>query len=320
MPETILVTGAAGFIGFHVAKALLERDDTVVGYDNMNDYYDVKLKEDRLAQLDGNKNFTFYREDLADYDVLKKVFESHAIDRVCHMAAQAGVRYSLEHPFAYQKSNLEGFLNLIELAKDHKVKNFVYASSSSVYGGNEKKPFSVEDRVDHPVSLYAATKKSNELMAHVYSHLYDLPCTGLRLFTVYGPWGRPDMATFKFTRAIAAGDPIDVYNFGKMKRDFTYIDDIVAGIVSSIDKPFPYEIFNLGNSNTVELEYFIECIEKELGKKAEKNLMPIQPGDVPETFADIDRSRELLSFDPKTNIEEGMTNFVDWFKEYYNVK
>ena len=214
---------------------------------------------------------------------------------------------------------MEGFLNIIELAKDNNVKNFVYASSSSVYGGNKKMPFSVEDPVDHPISLYAATKKANELIAHAYSHLYDLPCTGLRLFTVYGPWGRPDMAAPKFARAISAGEPIDVYNFGKMKRDFTYIDDVVSGILSSIDKPFPYEVFNLGNSNTVELEYFIECIEKELGKKAERNLMPIQPGDVPETFADIKRSRELLDFDPKTNIEEGIAKFMNWFKEYYNV-
>lgn len=320
MPTTILVTGAAGFIGFHVAKALLDRGDTVVGYDNVNDYYDIKLKEDRLAQLDGNKSFTFYREDLVDLEKLKKIFESHAIDRVCHLAAQAGVRYSLENPFVYQKSNLEGFLNLIELAKDHKIKNFVYASSSSVYGGNKKMPFSTEDRVDHPISFYAATKRSNELTAHAYSHLYDLPCTGLRLFTAYGPWGRPDMALSKFARAIVAGKPIDVYNFGKMKRGFTYIDDIVSGILSSIDKLFPYEVFNLGNSNIVELEYFIECIEKELGKKAEKNLMPMQPGDIPEAFADIDRSRELLGFDPKTNIGEGIAKFIDWFKGYYNVK
>lgn len=319
-PETILVTGAAGFIGFHVAKALLERGDTVVGYDNVNDYYDVKLKEDRLAQLDDSKSFTFHRKDLVDLEALKKVFKSHVIDRVCHLAAQAGVRYSLENPFAYQKSNLEGFLNIIELAKDHKIKNFVYASSSSVYGGNKKMPFSVDDPVDHPVSLYAATKKSNELIAHAYSHLYGLPCTGLRLFTVYGPWGRPDMALFIFARAILAGKPIDVYNFGKMKRDFTYIDNIVSGILSCIDKPFPYEIFNLGNSNTVELNYFIECIEKELGMKAEKNLMPIQPGDVPESFADIEHSRKMLSFEPKTNIEEGIARSMNWYKEYYSVK
>lgn len=324
MSETILVTGAAGFIGFHVAGTLLDRGDTVIGYDNVNDYYDVKLKEDRLTELGraelGGDRFTFCRGDLTDYEAMKNVFQSRAIERVCHMAAQAGVRYSIENPFAYQRSNLEGFLNLIELAKAHKVRNFVYASSSSVYGGNENMPFSVEDRVDHPVSLYAATKKSNELVAHVYSHLYDLPCTGLRLFTVYGPWGRPDMAMFKFTRAIIAGEPIDVYNFGKMKRDFTYIDDITAGILSSVDRPFAYEVFNLGNSKSVELEYFIECIEKELGKKAEKNLMPLQPGDVPETFANIERSRELLGFDPKTNIEEGIAHFISWYKEYYHVR
>lgn len=320
MSETILVTGAAGFIGFHVARALLNRGDTVIGYDNVNDYYDIKLKEDRLALLKENDRFTFYRNDLEDFDSLKKVFETHPIDRVCHLAAHAGVRYSIENPFACQKSNMEGFLNIIELARDKKVKNFVYASSSSVYGGNEKLPFSIDDPVDHPISLYAATKKSNELVAHVYSHLYKLPCTGLRFFTAYGPWGRPDMALFKFARAIIAGEPIDVYNFGKMKRDFTYIDDITAGVLSSIDKPFPYEVFNLGNSNTVELDYFIECIEKELGKKAEKNLMPIQPGDVPATFADIKHSRELLDFNPKTGIEEGITCFIEWFEEYYNVK
>jgi UDP-glucuronate 4-epimerase len=316
MPETILVTGSAGFIGFHVANALMARGDTVIGYDNVNDYYDVKLKEARLAILEKNDRFTFYRADLADLDAMKNVFESHPIDRVCHLAAQAGVRYSLENPFVYEQANCVGFLNIIELSKDHKVKNFVYASSSSVYGGNKKKPFCVEDRVDNPVSLYAATKKSNELTAHVYHHLYDLPCTGLRFFTVYGPWGRPDMALFKFTKAILAGKPIDVYNHGKMKRDFTYIDDIVAGVLASIDRASDYEIFNLGNSNTVELLYFIECIEKALGKKADKNMMPMQPGDVPETYADIDRSREILGFDPKTNIEEGITKFIAWYKQW----
>ncbi len=312
----ILVTGSAGFIGFHVANALMARGDTVIGYDNVNDYYDVRLKEARLAILEKNDRFTFYRADLADLDAMKNVFEAHPIDRVCHLAAQAGVRYSLEHPFVYEQANCVGFLNIIELSKDHKVKNFVYASSSSVYGGNKKKPFCVEDRVDNPVSLYAATKKANELTAHVYHHLYDLPCTGLRFFTVYGPWGRPDMALFKFTRAILAGKPIDVYNHGKMKRDFTYIDDIVAGVLASIDRASDYEIFNLGNSNTVELLYFIECIENALGRKAEKNMMPIQPGDVPETYADIDYSRKVLGFDPKTNIEEGISRFIEWYKEW----
>ncbi|HLF86958.1 MAG TPA: NAD-dependent epimerase/dehydratase family protein, partial [Nitrospiria bacterium] len=253
-----IVTGAAGFIGFYVAKRLLETGNQVIGIDNINDYYDPLLKEARLALIKEDKKFIFYKEDLVNHKGLKEIFEKHHVDQVCHLAAQAGVRYSLENPFAYQKSNVEGFLNIIDLAKEYKVRNFVYASSSSVYGNNKKIPFSESDNVDHPISLYAATKKADELIAHTYTHLYGLPTTGLRFFTVYGPWGRPDMALFIFTKAIMEEREIDVYNYGKMKRDFTYIDDIVDGVISSLDKGYRYEIFNLGNSHTVELEYFIE--------------------------------------------------------------
>jgi UDP-glucuronate 4-epimerase len=315
--KTYLVTGAAGFIGFHVSRALLERGDRVIGLDNLNDYYDVTLKQDRLRILQDQQEFSFYKEDLANKEGLAKVFADSAIQEVCNMAAQAGVRYSLLNPFAYQKSNLEGFLNLIHLAKQHKVENFVYASSSSVYGSNKKVPFSVKDPVDHPISLYAATKKANELTAHTYSHLYGLPCTGLRLFTVYGPWGRPDMALFIFTKAILGGQPIEIYNYGKMKRDFTYIDDIVQGVIASLDRPVPYAIYNLGNSRTVDLLYFIECIEKTLGKEAEKKLLPMQPGDVAETYADIRESQEYLGFQPTTKIEEGIKHFIHWYRSYY---
>jgi UDP-glucuronate 4-epimerase len=315
--KTYLVTGAAGFIGFHVSCALLERGDRVFGLDNLNDYYDVSLKEDRLRILKDYQNFTFYEEDLANGEGLARIFADHAIEVVCNMAAQAGVRYSLINPFAYQKSNLEGFLNLIHLAQEHKVENFVYASSSSVYGNNKKIPFSVKDRVDHPISLYAATKKANELTAHTYSHLYGLPCSGLRLFTVYGPWGRPDMALFIFTKAILSGKPIEVYNYGKMKRDFTYIDDIVRGVLASLDRPVSYGVYNLGNSSTVELEYFIECIETSLGTEAEKRLLPMQPGDVAETYADISESQQDLGFYPTTGIEEGIEHFIRWYRSYY---
>jgi UDP-glucuronate 4-epimerase len=315
--KTYLVTGAAGFIGFHVSRALLERGGHVIGLDNVNDYYDVSLKEDRLAILQDHEKFTFYKEDLANMEGLARIFSDNPIQIVCNMAAQAGVRYSLLNPFAYQKSNLEGFLNLIHLAKQDKVENFVYASSSSVYGSNKKVPFSVHDPVDHPVSLYAATKKANELTAHTYSHLYGLPCTGLRLFTVYGPWGRPDMALFIFTKAILSGNPIEVYNYGKMKRDFTYIDDIVHGVLASMDRAVPYAIYNLGNSRTVDLLYFIECIEKALGRKAKKNMLPMQPGDVAETYADISESKRDLDFLPTTNIEEGIDHFIRWYRSYY---
>lgn len=318
--KTYLVTGAAGFIGFHVSRALLDRGDNVVGLDNVNDYYDVSLKEDRLRILRDHQQFTFYKEDLANMEGLARVFADNPIEVVCNMAAQAGVRYSLVNPFAYQKSNLEGFLNLIHLAQQHKAENFVYASSSSVYGSNKKVPFSVKDPVDHPISLYAATKKANELTAHTYSHLYDLPCTGLRLFTVYGPWGRPDMALFIFTRAILSGQPIEVYNYGQMKRDFTYIDDIVQGVLASLDRSVSYAIYNLGNSRTVDLLYFIECIEKALGKEAEKKLLPMQPGDVAETYADISESQRELGFQPRTRIEEGIQHFIRWYRSYYGIE
>jgi UDP-glucuronate 4-epimerase len=316
---TVLVTGAAGFIGFHLSKGLLEKGYRVIGLDSMNEYYDVSLKVSRLEILKPYPNFVFYKEDIQNLPGLKKVFETHAIDRICNLAAQAGVRYSLENPFSYQKSNLEGFLNLLEIAREYQVQNFVYASSSSVYGSNEKVPFSVEDRVDSPVSLYAATKKANELMAHAYHHLFDFPCTGLRYFTVYGPWGRPDMALFLFTDAILNNRPIDVYNYGRMRRDFTYIDDIVDGTIAAIEKPHAYEVFNLGNSDTTELMEFIRLIEEELGMEAQKNMMPLQPGDVPATSADIQKSKEMLGFSPKTSIREGIHNFLVWYREYYEV-
>ena len=315
--KTYLVTGAAGFIGFHVSRALLERGDRVLGLDNLNDYYDVSLKEARLRLLQETERFTFYREDLANREGLAKVFGQNRIQVVCNMAAQAGVRYSLVNPFAYQSSNLEGFLNIIHLSQEHQVENFVYASSSSVYGNNKKVPFSVQDRVDNPISLYAATKKANELVAHTYSHIYGLPCSGLRFFTVYGPWGRPDMALFIFTKAITRNQPIEVYNFGKMRRDFTYIDDIVQGVLASMDRPVPYALYNLGNSRAVDLLYFIECIEKELGKKAEKKMLPMQPGDVVETYADISESERDLGFQPTTRIEEGIASFISWYRSFY---
>jgi len=315
----ILVTGAAGFIGFHLCKELLKNGVSVVGYDSVNDYYDPSLKEARLKILAKSENFTFYRSDLCDFNALKKVFEKHAVQKVCNLAAQAGVRYSLINPFAYQKSNLEGFLNIIELSKRAEVKNFVYASSSSVYGNNKKLPFSVKDNVDHPISLYAASKKANELIAHTYSHLFQLPTTGLRFFTVYGPYGRPDMALFIFTRKILAGEPIDVYNNGNMRRDFTYIDDIINGIMAALDTPSDYEIFNLGNHRSENLMDFIRLIEKNLGRQAKINFAPIQPGDVPETFADIDHARKKLGFNPSTGIEQGIKRFIDWYKDYYNI-
>ncbi|HQH56698.1 MAG TPA: NAD-dependent epimerase/dehydratase family protein [Candidatus Marinimicrobia bacterium] len=317
---SILVTGSAGFIGFHLARRLLQEGIEVVGYDNVNDYYDPSLKEARLRILNDFDKFKFYRADLCDFATLQKVFSDQTIEKVVHLAAQAGVRYSLINPFAYQKSNLEGFLNIIELSKRAKVKNFIYASSSSVYGNNRHLPFSVQDNVDRPISLYAATKKSNELIAHVYAHLYQLPCTGLRFFTVYGPYGRPDMALFIFTKNILEGKPIDVYNFGQMKRDFTYIDDIVAGLRSAIDKPFPYEIFNLGNHRSENLMDFIHLIEEYSGQKAQINFQPIQPGDVPETYADISTATEKLGFVPRTQIREGIKLFLDWYFEYYHIK
>jgi len=317
--KTTLITGAAGFIGFHLCRRLLETGATVVGLDNLNPYYDVTLKKARLKILEAFPGFHFHLADLKDYQALESVFQAHDPRIVCNLAAQAGVRHSLTDPFSYGQSNLTGFLNLLELARRRKVENFVYASSSSVYGANKKIPFSVDDRVDTPVSLYAATKKANELMAHAYSHLYDIPCTGLRYFTVYGPWGRPDMALFLFTRAILKGEPIKVYNYGRMKRDFTYIDDIVDGTVAALEKSVPYEVLNLGNADWVSLMDFIGALEQELGQEAEKNFLPLQPGDVETTSADIEKSKAMLGFSPKTPLKEGIRRFVAWYREYYGV-
>lgn len=317
--NTILVTGAAGFIGFHVSRKLLEAGNLVVGVDNLNNYYDVSLKKARLDILRPYKDFIFYKEDIQNLLGLRAIFQSHQIDRVCNLAAQAGVRHSLKDPFSYQKSNLEGFLNLLEMAREYGVINFVYASSSSVYGSNTKVPFSEDDRVDTPVSLYGATKKANELMAYAYHHMFQIPSTGLRYFTVYGPWGRPDMALFLFTEAILNKKPINVYNYGRMKRDFTYIDDIVEGTIAALERPSLYEIFNLGNSNAIELLDFIGIIEDELGLEAQKNMMPLQPGDVLETSADIQKSKEMLGFSPKTSIREGIVKFLAWYRDHYGI-
>jgi len=335
--ETVLVTGAAGFIGFHLTKKLIAEGYYVVGIDNINDYYDVSLKEDRLRILKEPDDFSFSKISLEDNDSIKKIFSDNKIDYVINLAAQAGVRYSLENPYTYIQSNVVGFLNILEACRHNKVKHLVYASSSSVYGSNTKMPFSVHDNVDHPVSLYAASKKSNELMAHTYSHLYQLPTTGLRFFTVYGPWGRPDMALFLFTKAIIEGRPIDVYNHGKMKRDFTYIDDIVEGIYKTMlsipkenkqwsgkspdpsSSQAPYKIYNIGNNQPVELGRFIETIEESLNLKAVKNLMPIQPGDVPETYADVNDLISDTGFKPNTSIEKGIQNFINWYRDYYKV-
>jgi len=310
----ILLTGGAGFIGFHVAKALLERGDKVTIVDNFNDYYDVKLKEDRIKEL-GN-DIEVIKADISDNNLMDNIFKNHKFNKICHLAAQAGVRYSLENPIEYEKSNILGTLILLEMAKKYNIKDFVFASSSSVYGGNKKIPFSEDDKVDNPVSLYAATKKSSELLAYTYHHVYGLNCTGLRFFTVYGEFGRPDMALFKFVKNILEDKPIDIYNNGNMKRDFTYISDVTDGIIAAIDNPFPYEIINLGNNNPIELSYFIECIENALKKKAKKNMMPMQPGDVTITYADINKAKRLLGYNPKVKIEEGIKRFVDWYKRY----
>jgi len=325
----ILVTGTGGFIGMHTAHMLLERGDTVVGLDNLNDYYTPQLKRDRLAQLDGQTGFTFVEAGLEDRNAINGVFDANDFDRVIHLAAQAGVRYSLENPHAYVDSNLVGFVNILEACRHHSIEHLTYASSSSVYGANKSIPFRVEDRVDHPVSLYAATKKSNELMAHCYSHLFGLPTTGLRFFTVYGPWGRPDMATWLFTEAILNGKPIQVFNHGKMKRDFTYIDDIVQGVVrvnDSIPTPVtdgtttaPYRVYNIGNNQPVELMRLINCIEECLGMEAEKVMQPMQPGDVPATYADVDALQDAVGFRPSTPIETGVRNFIEWYREYHSV-
>lgn len=333
--KKILVTGAAGFIGYHLSRRLLQRGDEVVGLDNLNEYYDVNLKLDRLKQIKFERNFRPVRMDLADREAVSKLFSEEKFDMVVNLAAQAGVRYSLKNPYAYMDSNVSGFLNILEGCRHTEVQHLVFASSSSVYGANTKMPFSVHDNVDHPVSLYAATKKADELMAHTYSSLYGLHCTGLRFFTVYGPWGRPDMAYFLFTGAISEGRPIEVFNHGKMQRDFTYIDDIIEGVIKVMDKVpgpdpawdgadpdsatsyAPYRLYNIGNNRPVELMHFIEVIEECLGKKAEKILLPMQPGDVPATFADIDDLMRDVGFKPSTPLEEGMKKFVEWYKEYY---
>lgn len=335
----VLVTGAAGFIGFHVIQVLLSRGDTVVGIDNINDYYETKLKDARLTELAKHslsENFTFIKMDIADRQQMEKLFSVEKFDRVVHLAAQAGVRYSIENPHAYIDSNIVGYTNILEGCRHNQVAHLVYASSSSVYGSNESTPFSVTDNVDHPVSLYAASKKANELMAHTYSHLYQLPTTGLRFFTVYGPWGRPDMALFKFTKAIIEGDPIQVYNYGNHHRDFTYIDDIVDGVIRSLDripkgnenwdgkKPdpstskAPYQIYNIGAQNPVNLLKFIESLENALGKKAIKEMLPMQAGDVPDTYADVSALAKDTGYAPKTKIDEGIKNFVTWYQSYYS--
>lgn len=333
----LLVTGTAGFIGCEVALRLLARGDTVIGIDNLNNYYDVELKRTRLARLSINANYHHHEFCISDAVALQQLFAKFKPQRVIHLAAQAGVRYSLENPSAYLTSNLVAFGNILEMCRHHDVQHLTYASSSSVYGANTKQPFSEGDNVDHPVSLYAATKKSNELMAHTYSHLFKLPTTGLRFFTVYGPWGRPDMAYFKFVKQILAGDTIDVYNFGNHRRDFTYIDDIVEGVIATNDRVAtaseqwrsddpdpatsnaPYRIYNIGNNTPVELLRFIELIEENLGIKANKRLLPMQAGDVPDTFADVDRLTRDVGYHPTTPIEVGVRNFVEWYKGYYKM-
>jgi UDP-glucuronate 4-epimerase len=328
----VLVTGAAGFIGYHVCARLLARGDEVAGIDSVNDYYDVRLKEARLAKLASAGNFRFHRNNVADLHALTEIFSAFSPDVVIHLAAQAGVRYSLTNPHVYAQSNLVGFVNVLETCRHHHVKHLVYASSSSVYGANTKMPFSVRDSVDHPVSLYAATKKSNELMAHAYSHLFGLPTTGLRFFTVYGPWGRPDMALFLFTKAILENRPIDVFNHGDMRRDFTYIDDIVEGVVRVADRvpspasrehpgisSAPYRVYNIGNSDPVSLMDMIGILEKALGRVAKKNLLPMQSGDVAATFADVEELAQDTGFRPKTSLEDGVLAFVQWYRDYFKV-
>jgi UDP-glucuronate 4-epimerase len=333
----VLVTGCAGFIGMHTALRLLERGDEVFGLDNLNDYYDVSLKQARLEQLKAFAGFRFEKLDIADRGMLQSWWAREKPQRVVHLAAQAGVRHSITHPEAYIDANLVGFGNMLEVCRRHGVQHLVYASSSSVYGGNARLPFSEHDGVDHPISLYAATKKANELMAHAYSHLYRLPVTGLRFFTVYGPWGRPDMALFLFTRAMLAGEAIDIFNNGQMVRDFTYVDDIVQGVVGVLDKPAqpdpafdparpdpatssaPYRVFNIGNHQPTPLMDYVSALEKALGREARKNFLPIQPGDVPATFADVDALQQWVGFRPDTPVAEGVRRFVDWYRTYYGV-
>ncbi|WP_436299831.1 NAD-dependent epimerase [Variovorax paradoxus] len=314
----ILLTGCAGFIGMHVAKILLLRGDEVLGIDNLNDYYDPELKQARLGQLKGYSRFKFMKGDISDRSFVEDVFSAEKPDRVINLAAQAGVRYSIENPHAYIQSNIVGFINILEGCRNNAIQHLVYASSSSVYGGNIKMPFSVNDRVDNPVSLYAATKKSNELMAHTYSHLYKLPTTGLRYFTVYGPWGRPDMSPWLFTSAITEGRSIKIFNQGKMQRDFTYIDDIAEGTVRALDREIlqPYKVYNIGNQQPVELMEFIGVIERELGQEAQKEFLPMQPGDVVATFADVGELKREVGYEPKTNLDVGLANWVKWYKDY----
>jgi UDP-glucuronate 4-epimerase len=332
----VLVTGAAGFIGMHASLRLLERGDSVVGIDNLNDYYDPTLKAARLGRLTANPSFTFTKADVADRHCIERIFSDHRPQRVVHLAAQAGVRYSLTNPHAYIDSNLQGFVNILEGCRHTQVEHLVYASSSSVYGGNTSLPFRESDSVDHPISLYAATKKANELMAHTYSHLFRLPTTGLRFFTVYGPWGRPDMALFLFTKAILDGCPIDVFNHGKMRRDFTYVDDIVEGILRVLDRPAepdpafnpmqpdparsdaPYRVFNIGNSSPVQLMTYIETLEENLGRKAVKNFLPLQQGDVPASDADTSQLKSATGFAPATPVKDGIRRFVEWYRSYYS--
>ena len=333
----VLVTGSAGFIGSALALRLLARGDEVIGIDNLNDYYDVTLKQARLERVKAQPGFTALRLDLEDRDGIARAFAEHRPQRVVNLAAQAGVRYSIENPLAYIDTNLVGFGHILEGCRHNEIEHLVYASSSSVYGANTSMPFSVHDNVDHPLSLYAASKKANELMAHTYSHLYRLPTTGLRFFTVYGPWGRPDMALFLFTRAILAGEPIDVFNYGRHRRDFTYVDDIVEGVIRVLDRvpepnpnwngaepdsatsSAPYRLYNIGNNKPVELMHYIETLERCLGKTAEKNLLPLQPGDVPDTYADVTDLVEQVDYRPATTVEDGIARFVDWYRDYYGV-
>ena len=312
----ILVTGAAGFIGMHLCKSLLEDGFHVFGIDNFNDYYDPDLKQARLDRLSIHDNFTFSKSDISDMDVLDNVFKSFKPNKVVNLAAQAGVRYSLENPHAYVQANVVGFMNILECCRHRDISGLIYASSSSVYGGNTKYPFSVDDRVDQPISIYAATKKSNELMAFAYSHLYGLNTTGLRFFTVYGPWGRPDMAMYIFARKISAGKPMPVFNHGRMQRDFTYIDDIIQGVRAALENNYSCEMFNLGNNRSEDLLEMIRIIEENIGKKADMDLQGMQPGDVEKTFADIDHSRDMLGYQPTTSISAGIPRFIDWFREY----
>lgn len=326
--QTILVTGAAGFIGFHVARRLLAEGCTVVGLDNLNDYYDPALKTARLDILRGERRFSFERTDLADRAAMAQLFASHRFARVVHLAAQAGVRYSIDHPHAYVDANLEGFVNVLEGCRHHGCSHLVYASSSSIYGANTKLPFSVGDKTDHPISLYAATKKANELIAHSYSHLYRLPVTGLRFFTIYGPWGRPDMAIFMFTKAILAGTPIKLFNHGKMRRDFTYVDDVTSAIMRLVDQAprdagqaagAPARIYNVGNNHPEELTHVVAVLERELGRAAVREMLPMQPGDVTETFADVTELMRDTGFRPQTSIEDGLRNFVAWYRDHYRI-